>query len=167
MEKTLPVKALPSPLSSPAARPTFFNRQMLWVVVFIGLLAWALLESGIFRQEVINPGGFTLALQFLAASLQPELGAEFIRLTLQATLTTLAFAVIGIFIALYDYLDRRKPIAIFIMLLSVIVLLLTFSKSSIVAAFVAIFVAIMIFYRTTVLRKMAIFISLLFFYQGT
>lgn len=98
MEKTLPVKALPSPLSSPA-RPTFFNRQMLWVVVFIGLLAWALLESGIFRQEVINPGGFTLALQFLAASLQPELGAEFIRLTLQATLTTLAFAVIGIFLS--------------------------------------------------------------------
>ena len=98
MQKTLNAKTLTTPLSAPA-RPSFFNRQMLWVVLFFGLLVWALFESGLFQKEMINSGGFTLALQFLSASLQPELSGEFIRLTLQATLTTLAFAVAGLFLS--------------------------------------------------------------------
>jgi phosphonate transport system permease protein len=98
MQKTLNAKSLSSPLSA-APRPSFFNRQMLWVVLFFGLLVWALLESGVFQNEVVNSGGFNLALKFLSASLQPELSGEFIRLTLQATMTTLAFAVAGLFLS--------------------------------------------------------------------
>jgi len=41
MQKTLNAKTLTTPLSAPA-RPSFFNRQMLWVVLFFGLLVWAL-----------------------------------------------------------------------------------------------------------------------------
>jgi phosphonate transport system permease protein len=96
MEDSLGTRTISSPLGVPA-RPGLLNRQVLWVLFFLGLLVWALLESGIFQQEIVNAGGFTLALQFLAASLQPQLDGEFIRLTLQATLTTLAFAVIGLF----------------------------------------------------------------------
>ena len=98
MQKTLNAKNITSLVGVPA-RPSIFNRQMLWVVLFFGLLIWALLESGLFQKELINSGGFNLALQFLGASLQPELSGEFIRLTLQATLTTLAFAVAGLFLS--------------------------------------------------------------------
>ena len=63
---------------------------MLWLVVFFAVLIWAVFEAGLFQKGLVNSGGFTLALQFLGAGLQPELGGEFIRLTLHATLTTLA-----------------------------------------------------------------------------
>jgi phosphonate transport system permease protein len=98
MEDTLRAKALSPPLLAPA-RPTLLNRQVLWVLFFLGLLIWALFQGGVFQQEIVNTGGFTIALQFLSASLQPQLDGEFIRLTLQATLTTLAFAVIGLFLS--------------------------------------------------------------------
>ena len=98
MQKTLNAKGIHTPLTVPP-RPSLFNRQMLWVMVFFGVFIWALLESGIFQNDVINSGGFTLVWQFLSASLQPELSGEFIRLTLQATLTTLAFAVVGLFLS--------------------------------------------------------------------
>jgi phosphonate transport system permease protein len=98
MQKTLNAKRIGSTLAAPP-RPSPLNRRMLWVVVFFGVLIWALLESGIFQNDVINTGGFTLAWQFLSAGLRPELSGEFIRLTLQATLTTLAFAVVGLFLS--------------------------------------------------------------------
>jgi phosphonate transport system permease protein len=72
---------------------------MMWVIIFIGGLVWALLESGIFQNELINSGGITLGLDFLTASFNPELSREFIQLTLEATLTTLAFAVCGLFLS--------------------------------------------------------------------
>ena len=69
------------------------------MVIFFGGLVWALLESGIFQKELINTGGLTLGIEFLTASLTPELSREFILLTLEATLTTLAFAVCGLFLS--------------------------------------------------------------------
>jgi phosphonate transport system permease protein len=98
MQKTLDVKTLTPSLAAPA-RPRLLNRQMLWPVVFFGVLIWSIYESGLFQKGLVNRGGFTLALQFLSAGLRPELGSEFIRLTLQATLTTLAFAVEGLFLS--------------------------------------------------------------------
>ena len=58
---------------------------------------WALWESGIFQNKLVNTGGLALGQKFLSASLNPELNREFLQLTLDATLTTLAFAVIGLF----------------------------------------------------------------------
>jgi phosphonate transport system permease protein len=96
MQKTLGSIIVGSDQKFPP-RPTFFNRRMMWVVIFVGSLVWALLESGIFQNKLVNTGGFTLGLKFLSASLNPELSREFLQLTLNATLTTLAFAVIGLF----------------------------------------------------------------------
>jgi phosphonate transport system permease protein len=98
MQKTLGSKVLGSGSAIPQ-QPSFFNRRMMWVVIFFGGLVWALLESGIFQKELVNTGGITLGLEFLTASVNPELGREFILLTLEATLTTLAFAVCGLFLS--------------------------------------------------------------------
>ena len=98
MQKTLSSKAHGPAIKIPQ-RPTFINRRMMWVVVFVGGLVWALLESGIFQNELVNTGGITLWQEFLTASINPELGREFILLTIEATLTTLAFAVCGLFLS--------------------------------------------------------------------
>ncbi len=99
MQKTLGSISVGSVIEIPQ-RPSFFNRRLMWVIIFIGGLFWALLESGIFQNELINTGGITLGLEFLTASINPELSREFIQLTLKATLTTLAFAVSGLFLSI-------------------------------------------------------------------
>ena len=88
-----PVK--PQPLS----RPPILNPQMAWGLVFIGAIALSLYQTGIWGQDILNPGGFSLLGRFLQASLQPELNLEFLQLTLEATLTTLAYAVCGTFLS--------------------------------------------------------------------
>lgn len=98
MQKTLSSKALDPAIAIPQ-RPTFINRRMMWIIVFVSGLIWALSESGLFQNELINTGGISLGLKFLTASINPELGREFILLTLEATLTTLAFAVCGLFLS--------------------------------------------------------------------
>jgi phosphonate transport system permease protein len=80
-------------------RPSLINRRMMWVVIFLGGLVWALLESGIFQNELINIGGISLGMDFLTAAFNPELGKDFVQLTLDAMLTTLAFAVCGLFLS--------------------------------------------------------------------
>jgi phosphonate transport system permease protein len=98
MQKTLGSITVSSSQEIPQ-RPAFINRRMMWVVIFLGGLVWALWESGVFQNELINTGGFSIGLRFLSASLSPELSGEFLRLTFEATLTTLAFAVIGLFLS--------------------------------------------------------------------
>lgn len=80
-------------------RPAFFNRRMVWLAIFFGGILWALWESGVFQNQLINTGGLALGLRFLSASLNPELSGEFLQLTLNAALTTLSFAVIGLSIS--------------------------------------------------------------------
>lgn len=99
MNKTLNSKVVGSPLVV-QDRPTLFNRRLMWLVIFGGALFWALLESGIFQNELINTGGFALGGEFLHAITRPELSSEFIRLTLESVLITLAFAVCGLFLSL-------------------------------------------------------------------
>jgi phosphonate transport system permease protein len=98
MQKTLGSLTV-GPIQEIPKRPALINRRTMWVVIFFGGVVWALWESGVFQNQLVNTGGFTLALKFLSASLNPELSGEFLRLTLQATLTTLAFAVIGLFLS--------------------------------------------------------------------
>lgn len=98
MQNTLGSKVVGSVIEIPQP-PVFFNRRILWVVIFLGGLVWALLESGVFQNELINSGGITLGQKFLTASINPELSKDFLLLTLEATLTTLAFAVCGLFLS--------------------------------------------------------------------
>lgn len=98
MQKTLGSKAVGSVIEIPQPH-VFFNRRILWVAIFIGGLVWALMESGVFQNELINTGGIALGEKFLTASITPELSWDFLLLTLEATLTTLAFAVCGLFLS--------------------------------------------------------------------
>jgi phosphonate transport system permease protein len=67
----------------------------MWALIFIGSIMWALAQTRLFRDELINTGGWTVISRFIAASLQPTLTPDFLWLTLDATLTTLAFALCG------------------------------------------------------------------------
>jgi phosphonate transport system permease protein len=98
MQKTLGSITVGSTQELPQ-RPAFINRRMMWLVIFFGGVVWALWESGVFQNQLLNTGGVTLGLRFLTASLTPDLSGEFLRITLDATLTTLAFAVIGLFLS--------------------------------------------------------------------
>lgn len=100
MEKTLNTSIEGSTIDLPA-RPSLFNRKTMWVVIFVGFLAWSLWESGIVQNELINTGGFKLGLDLLRAIIYPELSSEFLQLTIKATLTTLAFAVCGLFLSVF------------------------------------------------------------------
>jgi len=68
--------------------------------VVLGAVSWSLYSAGVFRGDLVNAGGWGLVGQFLAAASRPEVSAEFLLLTGDATLKTLAFAVCGTFFSL-------------------------------------------------------------------
>jgi phosphonate transport system permease protein len=76
-------------------RPSLFNRKTAWLLAFAAAFLWSVQQAGLFDGPVLNRGGWTLALQFGRAALHPELNADLLKLTLESTLTTLAFAVAG------------------------------------------------------------------------
>ena len=71
----------------------FLNRQMVWFCLFLITLVWSLNQAGVFSKTLVNPGGWTLVERFFKAIFSPELSRDFLWLTVEATLTTLAFAV--------------------------------------------------------------------------
>ncbi len=83
------------PPSRALPRPTGVDPRLLWLLGIVGAIALSLTQTGLFRRDVINPGGWPLLWRFLSASVRPELSPDFLRLTLEATLTTLAYAVCG------------------------------------------------------------------------
>ncbi len=77
-------------------RLPFLNIRWAWVAVVIALVAWSLIRAGVLSgRTLINSGGWTLALRFTQAALHPQFSLEFLTLTLNASLTTLAFALCG------------------------------------------------------------------------
>jgi phosphonate transport system permease protein len=77
------------------ARPSGFNRQTAWLLAFAAMFVWALLQSGAFDGPILNRGGWTLALQFARAAFHPDLSGNMAWLTLESSLTTVAFAIAG------------------------------------------------------------------------
>jgi phosphonate transport system permease protein len=65
--------------------------------VFLLSVVWSLSVAGVFQQDLVNQGGWYLVVRFLVAALSPDLSPEFLLLTLDATLKTLAYAVCGTF----------------------------------------------------------------------
>nr|WP_242030586.1 ABC transporter permease subunit [Coleofasciculus sp. FACHB-501] len=53
--------------------------------------------AGVFQGNLINSGGWNLVWRFLVAAFSPDLSPEFLQLTLDSTLKTLAYAVCGTF----------------------------------------------------------------------
>ncbi|KKD38887.1 PhnE/PtxC family ABC transporter permease [Limnoraphis robusta] len=76
-------------------RPSLVNWKTVWLIITTLSLIWSFQIAGIFQQELVNFGGFSLVKPFLKAAFSPELNREFIQLTLEASLKTLSFAVCG------------------------------------------------------------------------
>jgi phosphonate transport system permease protein len=66
-----------------------------WTVVLALAVLWSVWESGIGRPDTVNVHGWPLMREFWVAAARPELGAEFLATTARATLTTVAFALLG------------------------------------------------------------------------
>lgn len=78
-------------------RPSYLNWRTFWGALFVLSVVWSLFVAGVFQQPLINEGGWSLVVRFLVAVFSPDLSPEFLLLTLDATLKTLAYAVCGTF----------------------------------------------------------------------
>ena len=96
MEETLK----PHPGYRTISRPSLWNRQTVWGLIFLVAIFWSLSQAGVFQKTLVNDGGWTLVGRFIRASINPELSPSFLWLTLDATLSTLAFAVSGTVLSL-------------------------------------------------------------------
>ncbi len=76
------------------------NKKNCWGLIFIIAIAFSIYHTGILQDNIFNINGLSQFRQFFIASLQPDLTPEFLQLTFQATITTLAYAVCGTFISL-------------------------------------------------------------------
>ena len=64
-----------------------------WLLGVLGAIALSLWLG--FQQDLLNPNGWPQFWRFVGASLHPDLSAEIVKLTWNATLKTLAYAVCG------------------------------------------------------------------------
>lgn len=78
----------------PLSRPRRAPRRVWALVVAAAILASAYQVAG-GREDLVNPGGWSMVQNFFSAALAPSLDGEFLRLTWHATLTTLAYASLG------------------------------------------------------------------------
>lgn len=76
-------------------RPSIWNEKLLTWLVFLVILFWALSETGVWTRDLVNEGGWGIAMRFFQASLRPELSPSFLLLTLHAAVITLAYAICG------------------------------------------------------------------------
>ncbi len=78
----------------PDRRVATTGRRVMLALTGLAVLAsiWA---TGIGREQIVNPGGWEQFSRFFEAALQPELDPAFLRLTWDAALVTLAYAVLG------------------------------------------------------------------------
>lgn len=72
--------------------PYFF-----WGLVWLVAVIWSLRVAGVFQGDLVNEGGWSLVAAFLVAVVSPDLSSEFLLLTFDAMLKTLAYAVCGTF----------------------------------------------------------------------
>ncbi|MGB3507997.1 MAG: ABC transporter permease subunit [Microcoleaceae cyanobacterium] len=73
----------------------------IWLIFFFTSLIWSFQQAGIFQKNLINQGGWNLVISFLVAATHPEISPEFLLLTLDATIKTLAYAVCGTFFSVF------------------------------------------------------------------
>lgn len=66
-----------------------------WGLSAIAAIALSLWQMGFGERELLNPNGLGQFWQFVVASIQPDLSSDMLRLTADATLKTLAYAVCG------------------------------------------------------------------------
>lgn len=82
-------------MDQPLSRSSLLNQRFVWGLVALGAIALSLHQAGLFQRDWLNLGGLPQLGRFFQASVQPDLSPEFLRLTLDATVITLAYAVCG------------------------------------------------------------------------
>jgi phosphonate transport system permease protein len=70
-----------------------------WLVVVLVGMAWSVWGSGLGRRPVVNVHGWDTMQRFWAAAADPDLSARFLHTTASATVTTVAFALLGTVLA--------------------------------------------------------------------
>ncbi|HEX2979715.1 MAG TPA: ABC transporter permease subunit, partial [Anaerolineaceae bacterium] len=81
-------------------RQFWLNRRTLWLGLAAAAVIWASAQAGLWSGPLVNPGGWGLVTRLLDGLLHPRLDAAFLRLTLESTLVTLAYAVSGTVLSL-------------------------------------------------------------------
>lgn len=66
-----------------------------WAIALAAAVLWSLWQSGLGRPDSVNGAGWPLVGEFWSAAVRPELDAAFLATTARATLTTVAFALLG------------------------------------------------------------------------
>ena len=72
--------------------PPIFSRRGFWLLLAGMMIGWSVWQADLFGQDLVNQGGWELVRRFLAAGLHPAFSREFLLLTLEAALATLAYA---------------------------------------------------------------------------
>jgi phosphonate transport system permease protein len=67
----------------------------VWGLLSLGAIGFSGLVAGLFQQDLVNLDGLPLLLRFFGASLHPDLSQDMLRLTGEASLVTLAYAICG------------------------------------------------------------------------
>lgn len=81
-------------------RPSLWNGRSRWLLLLVGAFAWSLAQAGLFsNRALVNGGGWPQFARFWQAALQPIFTPQFLELTLEASLVTLAYAVTGTVLA--------------------------------------------------------------------
>ena len=83
------------PRSPIPARPSVFKAGLGWGLLALAAIGLSIGATGLFQKDLFNPDGLELLGRFWAASLHPDLSPSFVQLVLNATVTTLSFAVCG------------------------------------------------------------------------
>lgn len=81
-------------------RPSPLNERSLAVALFVLLLGWSLAQTGFWQRDLVNAGGWPLAWRFFSAASRPDLSPQLLRITLEAMLITVAYAVCGTVLSL-------------------------------------------------------------------
>ncbi|MBD2776692.1 PhnE/PtxC family ABC transporter permease [Iningainema tapete] len=68
-----------------------------YFLLFICSVVWSLWVAGLFGQDLVNVGGWSLFVRFFVAVVCPDFSGEFLLLTMEAMLKTLAYALCGTF----------------------------------------------------------------------
>lgn len=92
-----------SAVSYTAKRPRHgrWNVKRFWRWLLLLALVWTLIQAGLFGSKpLINQGGWPQFAAFWQAAFQPVLTADFLLITLDALLVTLAYAAVGTFFSL-------------------------------------------------------------------
>jgi phosphonate transport system permease protein len=63
-------------------------------------MGWAFWSTGLGRRSLVNPRGWPQVRSFLAASIRPDLSSAFLKIVVDATITTIGFALLGSLLAL-------------------------------------------------------------------